>query len=228
MFLKELPVELISNVFLSLDTISDVIHLAQCSRALCNTWTFNMRTINSKVLQLSLSRYDQAQQISVLLLGQTVDGPTSQATGENQLLLTAFRTTKHIPVISQAISRQLELFESDIDEPKSWLSMLKDRERQLKVSQFTPQDRDLFIDFFYQLWVLVQRPNCSGDDMVVTQQEQRVEVLWPVIFLWTIRWQARRFMFCDTNGDYPWERILRVLRGMFASMYDESEAGRTI
>jgi hypothetical protein len=68
--IKSLPVELITEIFVSLDSIADVTHLAETSKFFSNIWKLHAVTICGIILPRKIPSYEKVSELAVAVIRQ--------------------------------------------------------------------------------------------------------------------------------------------------------------
>ncbi len=157
--IKSLPVELITEIFVSLDSIADVTHLAETSTFFSNIWKLHAVTICGIILPRKVPSYEKVSELAVAVIRQKMGrgGP-------------AISKAKMTVWLSRAAALQMQKYESAHDRvPCSLAACCCGPRLSFDSSDFTPNgvklcadERSNFSDFYYELWMLTTMPRASA------------------------------------------------------------------
>lgn len=173
--IRQLPAELGLNVFLSLDSLSDVVHLAATSKHFCDVWKVHSRAISTALLSHDVPLYDQAEELATALL-QPKNGDVAQIEEPQKACPSnsAVDMAKLVLFLARAATIQMKQFKwegPDILLWKAYLPNIPD----VRLPDFTEvywpecykfQDNayKLFLSTYYQLWLLAVIPRDAAKE----------------------------------------------------------------
>ncbi len=163
--IKRLPVELITEIFESFDSIADVTHLARISRFFADTWKLHAVTICGAILPRIILSYETVSELAVAVIRQKIRSEGSGRIFEDSPINKA----KMIVWLSRAAALQTLRYESTYTRVLFGYACscnpgLPETYNDLgpNAPKLCAHERNQFLDFYYELWMLTTMPRASA------------------------------------------------------------------
>ncbi len=163
--INRLPVELITEIFESLNEIADITHLAETSKFFSDIWKLYAVTICEVILPRMIPSYEKVSELAVAVIRQKMGRGGPGGISEDS----AISKAKMIVWLSRAAALQMQKYESAHDRVPSSLACCCGPRLSFDSSDFTPNgvklcadERSNFSDFYYELWMLTTMPRASA------------------------------------------------------------------
>ena len=165
-----LPVELLIEVFKSLNSIPDVVHLGSTSRLFYNIWQSFAHIIHNVILPRSIPAYEQVQALGMTVIQRHNNKAArlgkfhrfSQNSPNNKAMLARW--------LSRAAALQIKAYESDLEQRERYLApkrdprlLFKPNNHMPKMVRLTAYERSDFLASYYKLWMLTIMPRSTAN-----------------------------------------------------------------
>ena len=215
--INELPVELVVDIFKSLNIIADATHLASTSKAFRAIWELNASAICGTVLQRHIPSYDQARELATAIIKRKADSTAPDNDSEEASYLeSGINKQKLIVYLSRTVEMQVRLFEPASLPHNCWWtdSWLPDLAEYagLDFSEIRQTKRARVVHLYYRIWILTVIPEPSAKEFLAAQELQEQQSL--VIF-------AFRFIRIRLNAKWPWRASTADTLGTYVPRFDE-------
>lgn len=224
--IRRLPVELITEIFGSLDSIADVTHLARTSKFFRDIWNLHTVTICGAILPCKIASYEQVSELAIAVIRQKLGhgGPAqiSDDSPINKARVTVW--------ISRAAGLQIQKYESAFDRVPCSCACSPDPRLSRNPSDDEPREpvthdprhpvklcaheQSDFLNLYYKLWMLTTMPRASAEAVLESMPPSQLNPLRKLGDLRIIQPTGLERVSTD-NPDKYWAQKLDVLSRCF-------------
>lgn len=173
--IRRLPVELITEIFKSLDSIADVTHLARTSQFFSDIWKLHIATICGAILPRIILFYEQVSELAVAVIRQKM----GRGDLERILKDSSINKAKVTVWLSRAAALQIQKYESTYDQvPPEFACSCNPRPSGYgpDAPKLCVHERSKFF-FYYELWMLTTMPRASTKAILESMPLSRLNLL---------------------------------------------------
>jgi len=219
-----LPVELLTEIFKSLDSIADVVHLGSTSRLFRDMWKSSAHTIYDVILPRSIPAYKQTRTLAIAIV-QRHNEKSSQRGHPRRISYELPSNKAKLAVwLSRAAAHQIEAYEVVPERRECCLARTCDPWLAIDSSHHTANtvklnahERSKFLESYYNLWMLTVMSRSEAKEHIASMRVGHVDHTVPlahfgltkIVYPTKIAWKSM-----PESEDY-WDPLLQRLTRCF-------------